>query len=447
MPSKIEILMEWKGSLRVPLVVTMLVLLFLSGLNLAASSSGDLEVDYDTVRNLGIAIDSEDNLHIVWEDGRDDEVFIYQHPTWGLNVALGTKIYYAKFDSNGERLVDDKSISSGGGESASIEIDSYDNVWVTYWMNGSFALKLTKMGNVTMEKELHHRTEGGTAIAIGSDDGVYLSWDECERGQCYRHFMTLDIDGNVLTGVTNVSHVTPISGFQVVLDGNGEYVYLGPEGVTDSNNNIHQITGSRSYDLFYTKINNAGEVMINRTQIALSGKWDASPRVSIDSSDNIHVVAKTWGYIGHFELDNSGNVLRTKTDIRAGKAGGEQMKPDLDLDSLGRVYIVWHVEEEIEAEPHTGLVDISYSSYCSRIDTDGSATDDPWLIASSQTGQEPDSIWPIAIAYFAAVPIIIAVTVLTVLIAMSRWKRREQESVHNDEETANNPITERRIKR
>jgi hypothetical protein len=439
--------MEWKGSLRISHTVILSVLLSILSLSLAPPSSGDPEVDYDVVKDLGIAVDSEDNLHIVWEDGRDDEVYIYQHPTWGSNVAVETKIYYAKFDSNGQRLMDDKSISSGGGEAPSIEIDSNDNVWVTYWMNGSYALKLTKEGDVMWEKVLHHRTLGGTAIAIGSDDSVYLSWDECERQRCYRHFMALDTDGNALTGVTNVSLVTPISGFHITLDGNGKYVYLGSEGASDSNNNIHLITGSASYDLFYTKISNIGEIEVNRTQINLSGKWDASPRVSIDASDNVHVVAETWGNIGHFELDNSGNVLRTKTDIRAGEAGDEQMKPDLDLDSLGRVYIVWHVEKEIEGEPHTGLTDTSYSSYCTRIDADGSAADDPWLVASSKTGQEFDPLWPITIVYIATVLIIVAVTALTVLIAKKRWKRREQASVHYDEEAENHPITERRIKK
>jgi hypothetical protein len=380
-----------------------------------ADSDGDLPV----VGNLAIAIDSEDNLHIVWEDGRDEEVFAYEHPTWGVNVALESKIYYAKFDSNGQRLVNDTSISSGGGESASIEIDSSDNVWVTYWMNGSYALKLTKEGEVMLEEKLHHRTLGGTAIAMGSDDGVYLSWDECEHGQCYRYFMTLDTDGNVLTGVTNVSIVTLVPGFPIVLDGNGKQVYLGHEGVTDSNNNIHQITGSESYDLFYAKINNVGEIEINRTQIALSGKWDASPRVSIDPFDNIHVVTKTWGYIGHFELDNSGDVLRTKTDIRAGKAGGEQMKPDLDLDSLGRVYIVWHVEEVIHEEPGSGDQDFSYSSYCIRIDIDGTVPDSPWPVASSKTDQIQDAGEVLLIAFYV---LIVAGTITLVVLL---WRGRK----------------------
>lgn len=364
-------------------IVSATILLILLADDVVIRVSGEIEGDLPRVEYLVISNDSEDNLHIVWEDGRDKEVYVYE-TKWGSRYSVETNIYHAKLGLNGLKLIANHRLTSEGGRLPSIEVDSEDNVWVTYWMNGSFLMKLTTDGDKVFDKKLHNRTEYEVTITMGSDNQVYLSWDECTRLQCFRHFMKLDTDGDILTDGTNVSLVTPVPGFPIVVDDNGEYVYLGDDGAMDSDNNIHIVRGGRDYNLFYTKITNMGEIGTNNSRITYSGDWAPFTRVVIDDFNNIHVVDMGGSGIAYIRLNTTGSVRLTRTGIMAGTEGAAQLYPDLDVDSLGNVYIVWHIMEVIREEPHTGFKDYAYSGYCTKIDSDGRVMDNPWIIARSK---------------------------------------------------------------
>lgn len=400
-------------------ITSLVVLLSLTVNNMIYSVADNQKGDLPQVENLAIAIDSADNLHIVWEDGRDEQSFVYEDKR-GTLIGVESNIYYAKFDPNGARLVKDSRLTSEGGKYPSIEIDSEDNVWVTYWMNGSFVMKLTTEGEIVLEQRLHNWSENWVTITIGSNDNVYLSWDECGRW-CFTYFMRLNGNGDVLTQRTNVSLITPVSGFPIVVDDDGKYLYLGNDGGRDSENNIHIVRESRDYDLAYTKISDIGEIVINNTK-ASDSRWEYGARVVVDSSDNVHVAGESRLKIGYLKLDDSGGVLKSMTDIRAGKEGAIQLHPDIDVDTSGNAYIVWHVKEVIREYPHTGLRDYAYAGYCSRIESEETSWDNPWIVAKSKKPESSDIA--LLIAMVLSVLVLIVVFVVFMYFGMTREKRR-----------------------
>ncbi|MFQ6059979.1 MAG: hypothetical protein ACE5KV_01615 [Thermoplasmata archaeon] len=391
---------------------------------------GDSEEDLPQVENLEVAVDSEDNLHIVWEDGRDGEHYVID------GRYLGTRVYYTKFDSDGKRLINDKPITSGGGGYQSIEVDSADNVWVAYRMNGSFLLKLDTEGEKVLERKVLTQIDSSVLVTIGSDDNVYLSWNECWQLNCFRYYMALNSDGDILTDSTNVTLVTPISGFPVVLDDNGKYVYLGKAGVTDSEGNIHivQTQGSMGYrNLFYTKINSSAEVEIDNIQVTSDGIWEWNLKVDIDSSNNVHVAAEAGIGLGYVKLDNMGNVLRKTTGIRSEDSRDDPDSPDVDSDSSGNAYIVWHVSEVISYPyPHSGIERYAYYSYCAKIDSQGGSFHEPWLVAKSKTSESDLSQQLVANILVVIALVMLIVTV--VLFWRTRPKMQEsQNSLENED--------------
>ncbi len=419
--------MERRDVAIIAIILSFVVLYSFLAIIVMTSTSGSTEGDLPQVEYLVISNDSEDNLHIVWEDGRDKEVHLYENK-WGSRYSVETNIYHAKLGLNGLKLIANHRLTSEGGRLPSIEVDSEDNVWVTYWMNGSFLMKLTTDGDKVFDKKLHNRTEYEVTITMGSDNQVYLSWDECTRLQCFRHFMKLDADGNVLTDRTNVSLVTPVPGFPIVVDDNGKYVYLGDDGAMDSDNNIHIVRGGRDYNLFYTKITNMGEIVTNNSQITHSGEWEPLPRIVIDDFNNIHIVDMGGVDIAYLGLNTTGSVRLTRTGIMAGTEGAAQLYPDLDVDSLGNVYIVWHIMEVIREEPHTGFRDYAYSGYCTKIDSDGRVMDNPWIIAKSEGAE---GFW-LVLLIIALVAILLGIIVVGGVLARrvrtgEEKKRRKQE--------------------
>lgn len=410
-------------ALTLVLVLLLLLAVYLIAFSFPESPEGDLPL----VERLAISIDSEDNLHIVWVDEGDGELYLVEDHL-GLEYVMGTDIHYAKFDGDGRRLTEDQRLTSRAGDYPSIEIDSQDNIWITYWMNGTHIMKLTPEGEKVLEKELHSRTDEWVAIDVGSDDNIYLSWDECRR-QCFKYFMSLDSDGNVLRGITNASLVTPVPGLPIVIDDNGRYVYLGEDGASDSTGNIHvaRADGSENgfricTDIFYSKINSTGQILINNTQIT-NGGWSCFSKIVIDSFDNIHIVDQTRGDLGYIELDDMGGVQRIMENIRA--EGFEmQLYPNLDVDSLGNVHIVWHVKEVIRVHPHTHLEDYAYVGYLARIDRDASMLGDVHVVAKSATPSVGYLTQIIGIAL-----LVVTLVMIVILVLLARMKKRRGDSL------------------
>jgi hypothetical protein len=336
------------------------------------------EGDHPRVGYAAIAVDSEGNLQIVWADGRDKELFSLD------GTFIRTRIYYSKFDPEGEELVKDRPISLSGGRTPLIEVDSKSNVWVTYVLNGTFVVKLNTDGEKVVEKKVLPQMPNTMSLAIGTDDNIYLSWLECSQGQCIQYYIILNDIAESVVGKTDVSHVSPVQGFPVVEDQNGEYVYLGENGGVDSNGNVYVVNHSDD-NLHFTKIDDGGGVVINSTQIRGTAEWSGPLALKVDSDAQIHITGITSSGIGYMKLSNIGNVTTSASGIRVGDIRDIQLNPSIDVGSSGSAYIVWHVEEIIHEDPYSGSRDFAYSSYCAMFNATG-VLQDTWTVAKSKYG-------------------------------------------------------------
>ena len=407
-------------SLVIILIAILLVLaVYFAALPLLSVPEGDLP----RVGYAAIAVDSEENLQIVWADGRDKELFSLD------GTFLRTRIYYTKFDSDGEELVKDRPISLSGGRTPLIEVDSNSNVWVAYVLNGTFIVKLDTDGEEVLEKKVLPQMPLTMSLTVGTDENIYLSWLECSQGQCFQYYVVLNDNAESVLGRTNVSQVSPVPGFPVIVGQNGDYVYLDERGGIDGNGNVYVISHFDDY-LHFTKIDNGGGVVINNTQIRGTAEWSGRLELKVDSDNQIHITGITSSGIGYMKLNNTGSVTTSASGIRVGDIRVIQLNPSIDVGSSGSAYIVWHVEEIIHEYPNSGSRDFAYSSYCAKFHATGVLLD-RWTIAESELKGVDSTDLEIR---FAVVGVLVALLVILLALLVKGRNKRSRESAPIDHE-------------
>ena len=141
---------------------------------------------YDLVRSCRptIATDSNNNVHIAWDDERDGN--------W--------EIYYTKLADNGNTLIDDMRITNFSGDSKlpKIAIDTDNNVHIIWEDNRDgnteiYYTKLDKNGDTLINVTgltVDHVTSDDPAIAIDSNNNVHITWVDNRDGNreiYYKH--------------------------------------------------------------------------------------------------------------------------------------------------------------------------------------------------------------------------------------------------------------------
>jgi len=154
-------------------------------------------------------------------------------------------------------------------------------------------------------------------IRMDSDNNIHVPFDN-DGTQWYIKIANI---GSILIPECPLSTIATIPNSPIISDNNGNLLYLDDNGIVDSNNNIHIIT-SNSASLLYTKLNRTGAKLFENKTIATHdmkknydhGPTIFDPKVAIDFEDNIHI---TW-YINeggnHFsiwyeKIDPNGTVL------------------------------------------------------------------------------------------------------------------------------------------
>jgi hypothetical protein len=285
------------------------------------------------VRRVSIAIDSENNVHIVFHAQN-----IYEYwPNYNNSTALDAQeVVYLKIDP----YLDD--------------------------MNGSLAdyAEITVLPETVISTRDDVKSRA-TNIAVDSADNVHIVWfeggDPAYQGPSGDlwglHYLVMDKDGAVLVPETNVT-----DGFRTDVDW-GE-----PEIVVDSEQNAHVFFVTEGWngttydwrDIWYTMIDGTtGEVLINSTQLTNSdATWKHSrPFVAIDSSDMIHIAwhnstTKTQTDIFYMKIDpylddRSGNSADPEAikvigeTLISGEDGVQSFLADVAVDGHGTAHLVW----------------------------------------------------------------------------------------------------------
>ncbi|MFC1871596.1 PKD domain-containing protein [Chloroflexota bacterium] len=132
------------------------------------------EDDGDYAQNPRMAIDSDDNLHVVWNEYTLEEIF------------------YTKLDNDGDTLIDDIQLTAGQEQwraNAGVAIDSDDNVhiaWCGYDDESTYEIFYMMLdgdnGDVLIDDTRLTEDDGydsrRPSIAVDSDDNVFIVWHD-----------------------------------------------------------------------------------------------------------------------------------------------------------------------------------------------------------------------------------------------------------------------------
>jgi hypothetical protein len=198
-------------------------------------SENTYETENDALATLqDITVDAQDNLHIVWADGRD------------FPSGVENEIYYTKLDNNGNTITNDRRISNDTAISGSIKdsgfpaigCDKYNNLHL-FWLNVDsnypyrnatiWYAKLNSNGDHLTQNicltSAHHEHSGllpGPALSIDSTNNPHAVFADNRDGNLeiyYKHQLkhprappeieiTSPVEGEVVSGLLKITGVT-----------------------------------------------------------------------------------------------------------------------------------------------------------------------------------------------------------------------------------------------
>ncbi len=264
-----------------------------------------------------IAIDNNDNIHVVWSDNTDGP--------WRSN-SMDYEIMYVNYSSSAE------------WSNATVISDGFEGI---YWNDG---------------------TSYDPSIAIDNNGNVHVVWDDGTVGPWGN-------DGEVM--YANYSSSAGWSNATLISDGFGGIYWNDgysqePSIAIDNNGNIHVVW----YDNTVGPWGNDDEIMYanysfsagwsNATVISDDGtNWNDGtsydPSIAIDNNGNVHVA---WGdtTIGPWISGEDAEIMYVKYSSLAGWSNvtvisdgfggiywndGESYNPSIVIDNNGNVHIVW----------------------------------------------------------------------------------------------------------
>ena len=138
-----------------------------------------------------IAVDSNNSVHISWQDNRG-----------------GTReIYYKKYDNNGNNLTGDIKVTNvaSNPQYPSIAADSNNNIHIAWYRGGDNEIYYKKYDNngnnltgyIRVTNAL--QTSTNPSIAAGSDNNIHIVWQDDRDGGYEIYYKKYDNNGNNLT--------------------------------------------------------------------------------------------------------------------------------------------------------------------------------------------------------------------------------------------------------
>jgi hypothetical protein len=219
-----------------------------------------------------VAVDSSDNLHLVWQD----------------EASSNFEIYYKKSTDGGSTWTTKRLCwNSGSSLRPSIAVDSSDTIHVVWRDNTSgndeIYYKKSANGGVTwIAKRLSWSTGLSIAPVVATDSGnnIHVFWYDSSPGNWEIYHKRSTNSGGTWLGTTRLTWNTGSS--------------IRPAVAVDASNNIHlawEQEISTNLEIFYKRSTNGGS---NWTTKRLSWNSGSSqyPAIATDLGNNIHVVWK-----------------------------------------------------------------------------------------------------------------------------------------------------------
>jgi len=290
-----------------------------------------------------IAIDSSNNLHIVWRGESSTS------PNY-------TQIRYAKSTDGGNTWSSPVNITSESYNQLDpkIAIDSSNNLHIVWGGPSSESpnysqiryAKSTDGGNtwsspvnITTESYSHYEP----IIAIDSSNNLHIVWEELtsEYPNHYQIRYAKSTDGgNTWSSPVNITNES--------LD------QYDPIIAIDSSNNLHIVwigpsSASPNYYYFqirYAKSTDGGNTWSSPIDITNESYSQYAPIIAIDSSNNLHIVwggrsseSPNYSQIRYAKSTDGGNTWSSPVNIS--NDNNDQYKRVLAIDSSNNLHIVW----------------------------------------------------------------------------------------------------------
>jgi len=287
-----------------------------------------------------IAIDSSNNIHIVWS-GESSTTPTYHQirytkstdggNTWNIPVNI-TSEYYEQFDP-------------------SIAIDSFNNihiVWVGYTPDSPWRRQVRyakSIGGNTWSSPIDITSEDYSqyvpTIGIDSSNNIHIVWEGYSSASpsCTQIRYAKSTDrGNTWSSPIDIT--------------SEDYSHFNPLMDIDSSNNIHIVwygcsPASPNYtQIRYAKSIGGGNTWSIPADITSEDYSQYDPTIGIDSSNNIRIVwygyssaSPNYTQIRYAKSIGGGNTWSSPIDITS--EDYSQYDPTIGIDSSNNIHIVW----------------------------------------------------------------------------------------------------------
>ncbi|MDB9822916.1 hypothetical protein OAC89_04370 [Deltaproteobacteria bacterium] len=143
----------------------------------------------------------------------------------------------------------------------------------------------------------------------------------------FKRIMIFVLAGFILMGAAMLANAVPVNG-----EGNGEIVFDQPDVAIDSKGNVHMVyyAGIHHWEyreIWYTMLDNAGNVLIDDTEITFTEGKSKHPTIVIDSNDMVHIA---WSESLDPEEEGCpyGTIFYTKLDPSLDNQDGSEADPE-----------------------------------------------------------------------------------------------------------------------
>lgn len=298
-------------------------------------------------RNYGITFNNSDskNYSAVMDNQGN------MHMTWGNKQNNSRDISYLKLGhKDGEKLINDYKVSKSSNRSLNpkITVDDSDHVFIIWEENSSsgWNIYLSKLEydskNISLIRDkvliasVNKKEPVDYNIQKGEDDIVHIVWEGSKSDKqniFYKSFSTTDLNFSKRNQLTYTSGNSSDPNIRIAKNGNIHLIWVDNENknkglyyqkydkkmnmlvprrrftiiksytqfdftLDSSHGNIHLVFDDNRYhdrkrDIFYTKLNEFGETMIDDRLVTIRGddKDSFSPSIAIDDMNDIYV---TW---------------------------------------------------------------------------------------------------------------------------------------------------------
>ncbi len=281
-----------------------------------------------------MAIDSKNNIHVVWEDGRDEY--------WG--------IYYKRSIDYGNTWTETIRLtpSSDSGYFPAIAIDKNDTIHVVFrqWFsNGDeicYQKSMDEGKTWSQPTRLTHASGDSFTPAIAVyKETIHVVWSD-ERDGNFEIYYKKSLDN----GVTWDEEDTKLS--------NTSGRSLLPSVATDSLGNVHVVWQEREGDghtLYYRKSLDGGNIWLDGKKIIENptvGPAGGGPHIAVDFKNNLQVVwadirsrSAVFEEIFYKKSIDSGYTWTDDVNITQHAYDTDSWMPGLALDLNDNLYLVW----------------------------------------------------------------------------------------------------------